>query len=902
MKKVLKSVKGITLIALVITIIVILIISGIVINMITDNNGVLNKATNAKLMYNLGALREEIDLYVMNSEMEEIEGIEKYPVIKTETMNNLSDKEKEKLPTKLKSQLASLVAKDGEMQTIENIDYGKIYKIDSSKVASVKSFSGDLYLLENESGYKVISVNGEVYNKEKINIIIPLNNIEDPKYITVANNTYKLYGDGRLKVIGEASQTKTGITSEQSNIYGIEEFNLDNIDVNKVIARSNSVETDNEVAKSYGVKKIYFHTNTAYVIDVNDDLWAWGDNSYNKLGQGNSYLVTEPTKILEGRTEGATGVKAKNVWAGATNTYVLDTNNQLWACGTNVKGELGQGNTDLYKNFVKVEIDGLDLNTVNIEEIQLSLNIQYSSVTIKCDNGDVYGCGNNYYGQFGMGDNKNRVRFVNLGDYDDKWNNADDIISEGIMNFVLKNNTLYGCGYNVTHKINSENNSYIDKLVELETDVEKITYFINYGYAFIKTDGTIWLRNNGVTTQITCVQGTDVQLGGIVKCIKNNEVYNLSTQKKITTYDKYGIKKLLDVNVRGFIGNNNRIYLEEYPNIVTPKIKAILSLKEILNDKDITFVQGNGGYINIVDKEGNVYGNVSGNKISDLNNIKKIIVSSTSSYAIDKDGYLYAKGNERTGLWGEIAAKTSYQKITKDGTNLFGSIKDIYTSKVGHSVIFLTNDNKMYWAGSNSYVAIPKIKGDITVAGTETVTKYPKEVTKTESAVLDEIKNKISDIKYSFINAGGIYGSNTLILTTEGTLYTYSYYNKNMTGIGRTTDNDFEELKINGNTPVKQVETMDGLSLALLENGDVYGWGYNTYGILGEGYETGGIYSTPVKLKLSNISYISLGEGFAIFANKSGEVYGIGKNDYGQLGTGDTKGADNFVRCTNLEE
>ena len=484
MRKVLENVKGITLIALIVTIIVILIISGIMIKMMTDNDGVLNKATNAKFMHNLGALREEIDLYVMNSEMEEIEGIEKYPVIKTETMNDLTDKEKENLPTKLKSQLASLAAKDGEMQTIENIDYTKIYKIDSSKIASAKLFRGDLYLLESLGEYKVISVNGEVYysakGKDTINIIIPLNNIEDPKYITVANNTYKLYGDGRLKVIGEATQTKTGLTTEQNKIYEIQEFNLDNIDVKKVIARSNSVKTDDKVAKTYGVQKIYFHTGTAYVIDANGDLWAWGDNSFNKLGQGNSYLVTEPTKILDGRTEGATGVKARNVWAGATNTYVLDINNQLWACGTNVRGELGQGNANSYNNFVKVTVDGLDFNSVNIEKIELSLSTQYGSAIIKCDNGKVYGCGYNAYGQFGLGDNKNRLNFVNLGDFDDKWNNTDDIINEGITTFVLKNSTLYGCGYNQTHKVNSGNNSYINKLVEIETDVEKIAYYKDY--------------------------------------------------------------------------------------------------------------------------------------------------------------------------------------------------------------------------------------------------------------------------------------------------------------------------------------------------------------------------------------------------------------------------------------
>ncbi len=73
-----------------------------------------------------------------------------------------------------------------------------------------------------------------------------------------------------------------------------------------------------------------------------------------------------------------------------------------------------------------------------------------------------------------------------------------------------------------------------------------------------------------------------------------------------------------------------------------------------------------------------------------------------------------------------------------------------------------------------------------------------------------------------------------------------------------------------------------------------------TYSFISEGE----IYPTPVKLEglPANIRYMSLGNGFAIFASKSGEVYGIGKNDYGQLGTGDSIGRTEFVRCTKLEE
>ena len=200
----------------------------------------------------------------------------------------------------------------------------------------------------------------------------------------------------------------------------------------------------------------------------------------------------------------------------------------------------------------------------------------------------------------------------------------------------------------------------------------------------------------------------------------------------------------------------------------------------------------------------------------------------------------------------------------------------------------------MYWSGGTAYVGIPNIRGDYVGLSAE-VTKYPKKV---ENEVINSIIDKIKDIKFDFINEAGIIGKNTLILTDDGKLYTYSN-NSNMTGVGATSD--FTEIKFDG-AVVEQIETLDGLSLAVLSNGEVYGWGYNTYGILGEGYELGEVYPNPMKLNLSNVRTMSLGDGFAIFGTYAGEVYGIGKNDYGQLGTGDNTGASTFVRCEELEK
>ena len=58
-----KSNKGITLIALVVTIIVLLLLAGISIQMLTGDNGILNRATQAKEETVAGEVQEERDLW-----------------------------------------------------------------------------------------------------------------------------------------------------------------------------------------------------------------------------------------------------------------------------------------------------------------------------------------------------------------------------------------------------------------------------------------------------------------------------------------------------------------------------------------------------------------------------------------------------------------------------------------------------------------------------------------------------------------------------------------------------------------------------------------------------------------------------------------------------------------------
>ena len=70
MKQTSKNSKGITLIALVITIIVLLILAGVTIATLTGDNGILNKAQSAKQTNNKGEIKEKVSLYLAEYRME----------------------------------------------------------------------------------------------------------------------------------------------------------------------------------------------------------------------------------------------------------------------------------------------------------------------------------------------------------------------------------------------------------------------------------------------------------------------------------------------------------------------------------------------------------------------------------------------------------------------------------------------------------------------------------------------------------------------------------------------------------------------------------------------------------------------------------------------------------------
>jgi len=96
-------------------------------------------------------------------------------------------------------------------------------------------------------------------------------------------------------------------------------------------------------------------------------------------------------------------------------------------------------------------------------------------------------------------------------------------------------------------------------------------------------------------------------------------------------------------------------------------------------------------------------------------------------------------------------------------------------------------------------------------------------------------------------------------------------------------------------TDVKKVVSGKTHTLALLNSGEVFGFGSNNYGKLGRDQATEKEFLAPAKMRsgdmgsdkyVTNASLIGAGLDHSIVVDKTGVTYSLGRNDQGQLGLG----------------
>jgi hypothetical protein len=129
----------------------------------------------------------------------------------------------------------------------------------------------------------------------------------------------------------------------------------------------------------------------------------------------------------------------------------------------------------------------------------------------------------------------------------------------------------------------------------------------------------------------------------------------------------------------------------------------------------------------------------------------------------------------------------------------------------------------------------------------------------------------------------------SIALKTDGTIWMWGLNSNGVRGNGATTINTVIKHPEQIGTDSDWVDISVGrlFVLALKQNGDLYGWGDNSYGNLGLGNNTD--QSMPVKIA-SDVKSFSAGYYLTMIVKNNGTMWGSGYNDFGCLGIGNNVG------------
>lgn len=523
-QKIIQNQRAITLVALIVTIIILLILAGITINSLTDSE-LFGKVKEAKEKYSISEAKEKLEMSIMELILD-----------------------KESKGEHLKREDLPLMNND-EIDVRDTTDFpveaicGKYkFNIDENFVVT--------YVGEASGTIVRCSIDPEGYtNKNSVKILLKINNPQGIKTVEKPDNDIVTYnGDKQVEVNYEV--TKNGRYTfkiiDGENKETDKEIVIDKIDrlvpldfTPEVIKSGNSItinengqdaeatsedtksgidyyeyyliNEDNETTKyetnkidglPVGLYKMYLiafdkagnskRSSTVNVnisiqfkkmiaghectfgIDVNDDLWAWGYNVSGQLGDGTTMDRSTPVHIKS-------DAKFNKVFSKNSSTYAIDTNGKLWVWGGNGNGNLGTGKKVNQYNPIKIKDDLEFKNVINGS----------ASALFYTTSGSIFGCGCNSKGQIGNGSTAEKVTTPISIEGKESFKK----ISIGYEHSlgIDQNNKLWGWGSNECGKLGSETLSTSVQAIPILQDKSFIDVAAGMNYSLaIDDEGYIW--------------------------------------------------------------------------------------------------------------------------------------------------------------------------------------------------------------------------------------------------------------------------------------------------------------------------------------------------------------------------------------------------------------------------
>ena len=162
------------------------------------------------------------------------------------------------------------------------------------------------------------------------------------------------------------------------------------------------VQSQDDSGVIIDAKAISCNSVCTAVIRGNGQLWQCGNNAHGQLGTGDT---TDVTKFVKSQDANGAIINATDVSCGYAYTAVIRGNGELWQCGYNVCGQLGTGDTNDVSKFVQSK-DSSGKEITNAESVSCD---GWATAVIR-GGGELWMCGDNEYGQLGIGESGSNVK------------------------------------------------------------------------------------------------------------------------------------------------------------------------------------------------------------------------------------------------------------------------------------------------------------------------------------------------------------------------------------------------------------------------------------------------------------------------------------------------------------
>ncbi|MFV1882863.1 MAG: T9SS type A sorting domain-containing protein [Balneola sp.] len=464
--------------------------------------------------------------------------------------------------------------------------------------------------------------------------------------------------------------------------------------------------------------------NYTYFITTDSLLYTFGaasgDTYIGPVALRSNYPSVNTPTLIPPSAIG--GYPAKNVFAGGKQTYVINTQNQVYQFGKNSKGELGI--TDSLDQYTPVLMDASLIDNKVASQIAIGYNDSIAVTFIVTEDGSVYGFGANSFGQLGLGDNVKRAQLVQLTHANLSGKTIIHAATNGIASLlVASDGTVFTFGYNLNGTLGhgSTTNLNIPTPLTHATVTEEKIVSGSVGTQGLGGSFFVLLRADGKI--ITFGENSDGQLGQGDKVDNNTPriVTHASISNKKIIKTQSGTRGTLILTDDGEVfGFGNAVYvgfnISSFTDYIVPtKINSTNVSGRYISDIAFTYqhtlLQRQDGTVLASAGNGNV-SELSVNRgvlgtgdpsqaqkehveITDFNTYQSPIPTTNLALHLNAARTGFVSSNDSLNTWGDLSSSDN------DGTQTILAQRPVLVDSA------INNQPVVRFNGSNSYVTLP---------------------------------------------------------------------------------------------------------------------------------------------------------------------------------------------------